>query len=300
MTGRQESTFNMFRDVQLTGADNQAFVNTVPALKTGFLTLKANNANISGLASLQAKVLSGISIDKNALKNSMAGFTYNYAGAGRAWAASNNDNTTYKALDISITKIKQSPDDLAGPVCQNVYDILNANAPALVPFGLSPAMLGELLSSINDYVASVPLPDNAVNNRQTYTTNLETAISGNSKFLDTQLDNIVRTQTNINHDFVTTYFNSREIIDPPSHPTTFKINVQDGSGNPVLNAKAEVTGTAKFNYTDASGNTEVKGFKKGVYSILVTHAQFQPSQQDNIAMGLGETKSFNFILTPLP
>ncbi|HLG35455.1 MAG TPA: hypothetical protein VI757_11295, partial [Bacteroidia bacterium] len=72
------------------------------------------------------------------------------------------------------------------------------------------------------------------------------------------------------------------------------------AGNPLLNIKAEVVGKAKFNFTDAAGNTELKGFKKDVYSVLLTHPLFQPSQQDNIAMGLGETKSLTFTLTPLP
>jgi len=300
MNARQEATFNMFRDVELTGTNNQTFVNTIPVLKTDFLTLKANNNNISGLASLQAQVISGITVDKKILKNHMAELCYNYSGAGRAWASSNNDTTTYNALNIVISKIKQTPDDLAGPVCQNVYNILFANAAALVPFGLIAAMLGELLAAINDYVASVPLPDNAVNSRQTYTTNLDTAFTANSKFLETQLDNLVRVQTSVNHDFVTTYFNSRNIIDPPTHPTTFKIHAQDEAGNPLLHIKAEVVGTAKFNFTDAAGDTEVKGFRKGIYSILLSDPRFQPSQQDNIAMGLGETKSFTFTLHPIP
>lgn len=300
MTAEQEAIFNMCRDTRLTGSENQVFVDTIPQLKAGFDNLAARINLISGLASLQAQVLTGISVDTGDLKQTMARNTFNYGGPGRAWADSNADATTYNMLNISESKILNARNDVAGPMCMNVYTILNANAVALVPFGLIAAQINELLGNINDYIAAVPLSSNAVNQRQTYTSNIETQIREVSEFLERQLDNIVRGQINNNADFVSTYFNSREVIDPPTQSTTFNISVlNNASGNPMLNAKAEAVGFAKFAFTDADGKCALKQFKKGIYSILVSFEGFNPSQQDNIAIGLGETKDLTFRLVPL-
>jgi len=303
MKAEQEAIFNMFRDthnVSISSPANIAFVGSILEMQNGFTRLGTFISTISGLASLQAQVLSGIGVDKNQLKDIMAKNAFNYSGPGRAWAASNNDDTTYDALNISITKIKQARDDQAGPIAQNMYNILNANAALLTPFGLIAAQLNELLGNINGYTASVPLPASAINLRQTYTQNIIDQIRDGSDFLERILDNIVRGQINNNPDFITTYFNNRAIIDPPRQSTTFNILVLDDvTGNPIGNAKAEAVGFAKFAFTDADGKCALKQFKKGFYSILVTATGFNPSQQDNIDIGLGDTKDLVFRLIRL-
>jgi hypothetical protein len=301
MTADQESIFNMFRDTLKTGRDNQVFVNTIPQMKAGFDSLEDSINLLLGLASLQARVLTGISIDTNELKESMAHNAFNYGGPGRAWADANSDSATYNALNISEAKIKAAKSDLAGPIAMNIYNILNTNAAALVPYGLTAAQISELLGNINDYIAAVPLSSNAINLRQTYTSNIETAIRKGSDFLERQLDNIMRGQVNNNQDLVSTYFNSREIIDPPKQSTTFNILALDAATNlPLLNAKAEAIAQAKFAFTDVNGFCALKQFPKGIYSILVTLAGYNPLQIDNIPIGLGETKDLTFRLTKIP
>jgi hypothetical protein len=300
MTARDEATLNMLRATRQVGLDNSAILLGIPMLGTGFTDLNTKINTITGLVSLQAAVINGIAIDKLVLKNTMARLTYNYAGSGRAWANSNNDNTTYEALDIKEYIIKRFADDVAGPNCQNVFNILNANAAALVPFGLTAAMLTEVSNAINDYIAIVPLPTNAINIRQTYTDNIPVRIDEASLFLERGLDNIVRTQINTNPDFVSTYFNAREIIDPPTNSTTFKITVlEQGTNTPILEARAEVLNTTKIGFTDENGKTELKQFKKDIYTVHVSAAGYSPSQQI-VPIGLGETKELTFLLTLAP
>jgi len=297
MTSREEAIFNMFRAARQVGLDNAVFVATVPAMGIAFTELNTRITSISGLASLQAAVLSGISVDKNQLKDKMALLTFNYSGPGRAWAAQNGNDTNYNALNVTESKIKRTPDDLAGPVCQGVHTLLNANALALVPFGLTAAMLAELLTTITDYVTIVPLPANAVNIRQTYTGNIDDKIKSTSDFLERQLDNIVRGQINVKPDFVHTFFNARDIIDPPKNSTTFKIEVLENVTNtPILEARFEAVDTTKVGFTDVDGNGELKEFKKDTYTILVTKEGFNPEQQI-VPIGLGETKELTFHLT---
>jgi hypothetical protein len=300
MTAKDEAILNMLRATRQVGLDNSAILLGVPMLGTTFTGLNNQINTITGLVSLQAALINGIAIDKLVLKNTMAQLTYNYAGTGRAWAASNNDNTTYEALDLKEYIIKRLADDLAGPSCQNVYNILNANAATLVPFGLTPAMLTEVLNAINDYMAIVPLPTNAINIRQTYTDNISDRIKDASLFLERQLDNLVRAQINAQPDFASTYFHAREIIDPPTNSTTFKVTVlQQGTNTPILGARAEVVGTEKIEYTDANGKTELKKFKKDTYTVHVSATGYSPSQQI-VPIGLGETKELTFLLTVAP
>ena len=306
MNSRQESHFNMFTSVNKVGTDNATFVATIPELQNDFAANSAVIATLSGLASLQAQVINGIAIDKKDLKKVMATFAFNYSGPGRAWAAKLGNDEIFQALNISFSKIMKAEDGLAGPIVQNMYNILNANAATLLPYGLTPAMLGQLLSSINDYTAIVPLTGGAVNNRQTYTTNIDNLIKRHLLFLERQLDSLVVAQFNANPDFVSTYKNSREIIDPPKRSTTFKILVLEQSATPkatqptpIAGAKVQAVGTAKFAFTDETGNCELKEFRKGIYSILVTSPNHTPVQQDNISIGLGKTKSLTFTLPRL-
>ncbi|MBI4931996.1 MAG: carboxypeptidase regulatory-like domain-containing protein [Bacteroidetes bacterium] len=310
MNSQQEARFNMFGTVAKVGTDNSTFIATIPELQNGFNTNQTVIATLSGLASLQAQVINGIAIDKKDLKKVMATFAFNYSGPGRAWAAKLGNDEIFQALNISISKIRETLDGLAAPIAQNMYNISNANAATLIPFGLTAAMLGELLASINDYTAIVPLTGGAINNRQTYTQNIDDVIKKHLLFLERQLDSLVVAQSNANPDFVSTYKNSREIIDPPKHSTTFKILVLEQTATPrttqpapIEGAKVQAVNTAKVAFTDASGNTELKEFRKGIYSILVTSPNHTPVQQDNISIGLGQTKTLTFslpLLTPPP
>jgi hypothetical protein len=302
MQKREEANFNMFRAVYALRSDYSTLISSIPALASGFNDLQARISNISGLVSLQAAVISGIAIDKENLKAKMAILTYNYSGAARAWAAGNKDDTTYEALNLVQSVIKKKPDEVAGPACLNIYNIMNANAAALLPFGLTAAMLSELNTTISDYIAIVPLPANAINIRQTYTDNIIKSVRQGADFLKRQLDNIVRAQINANPGFVKTYFNSREIIDPPTNSTTFKITVweDDGTGKPgaqaVSGARCEVIGIAdKVTHTDSEGKAALSKFKKGNYTLLVTADGYAPVQR-LISIGLGETKEVAFIL----
>jgi hypothetical protein len=300
MTADQEALYNMFRDTNKVGTDNPAILVAVPKMGTVFTELGNRINNISGLISLQAQVLTGMAIDKEQLKEVMATLQYNYAGPGRAWADENGSDANYNALNISKSKVLRTRDDQAGPVAQNVFNLLNTNSAALVAYGLSAAQLLELQNAINDYVASVPLPISGINQRQTYTQNIEIAINDTSKLLNRRLDNLVRGQVNIYGDFHSTYFNSREIIDPPTKPTTFNIRVErSDDSTPILQAKAEAVGTIKVAFTDGNGQCALKQFKKGVYTILVTKPGFHPIQQI-VEIGLGQVKNLTFRLVPLP
>jgi len=296
MDGYLEATFNMFRAAKKVGDDFVVFVNTVPALQAGFLKLTNFINTITGLISLQAQVITGNAVSKRELKERMATLTFNYSGPGRAWAAENNNNALFDALNVSISKIKAALDDQAGPMCQTIYGHLNTNALTLVPYGLSAAMLSELLNTINDYMASVPLPTNAINNRQTYTQNIEDKIKETSEFLERQLDNLVVGQTNNNADFARTYKNSREILNPPTHSTTFKFIVLDENGDPINNAKCEAINTTKVSFTGSDGKAELVKFLKGKYNLLVSHSLYVPEQRDNVEIGLGETLEVTFKL----
>jgi hypothetical protein len=299
MNSHQEASYNMFRSANQIGLDNNVYIATIAEMDTGFTGLQTRVNNLAGLISLQAAVISGIAVDKNDLKETMARLTFNYAGPGRAWAAQNGDDTTYNALNVAESKILKQADDVAGPVCSGIYTILNANAALLTPFGLTAPMLGELNNAILDYIAIVPLPHNAVNNRKTYTTNIETQLKDTSDFLDRQLDNIVRGQINANPDFVSDYFNAREIIDAPVHSTTFKITVVNAAGAvPLLNTRAEMVGTTKIAFTDLSGLCELKQFKGDTYTVLVTLTGFVPSQQI-VEIKTGETIELTFTLTAI-
>jgi hypothetical protein len=303
MQKREEANFNMFRAVYAIRSDYSALISSIPALASGFNNLQARISSISGLISLQAAVISGIAVDKETLKAKMASLTYNYSGTARAWAADNEDDTSYEALNLVQSMIKKLPDEVAGPACMNIYNILNANSAALLPFGLTAAMLSELNTSISDYTAIVPLPANAINIRQTYTENIIKSVRQSASFLKRQLDNIVRAQINTNSDFVKTYFNSREIIDPPTNSTTFKITVweDDGTGKPgaktIAGARFEVIGIAdKVTHTDSEGKAALSKFRKDTYTLLVTADGYSPVQK-LISIGLGETKDLTFTLT---
>ena len=114
MTAREEAILNMFREVNQVGIDNNGFITGIPMLDASFTDLKNRILKITGLASLQASVRSGIAIDKLHLKYKMARLTYYYSGAGRAWAAMNDDDQNYEAMNLSEYTLKKARDEKAG------------------------------------------------------------------------------------------------------------------------------------------------------------------------------------------
>jgi hypothetical protein len=164
-------------------------------------------------------------------------------------------------------------------------------------------MLNELDTAITDYVAIVPLPTNAINIRQTYTDNISERIKDTALFLERQLDNISRVQINANSDYVKTYFNGREIIDPPTNSTTFKIFVYEfdptqpnqRGGRAIANVRAMVLNTDRVTHTDEDGKCVLKQFRKGEYTIHVSKDGYIPEQQ-TVMIGLGDTKELTFFL----
>lgn len=216
MNDRQENKLNMYHAVEQILDDNAAIIASVAAFQTATANFKAKIAQIVAADQQKSISLKGIAVDKNVAKRALAQKATGVARLVSAYASATANNILREQVKFSDSALLRKRDDQIAQLCQNIRDAADDNAAALLSYGVTPAMLADLQTAIDDYAARVPAPRAAVSTRATLQTNLAALFKAADDILINQLDDLLPALEAASPDFAETYRNARELIDQPS------------------------------------------------------------------------------------
>jgi hypothetical protein len=300
MERKTEAKLNMYRAVANHCNANPAIVATVPAFQTAVTALNANISTILSTAQMEVQVISGITADKSALKESLAQQAADIAAIVFAFASSTNNNTLKEQVKFSFREILRIKDDLIAPTCLNIHDAANANLAALAAYGITAATLTAFNNAITNYSAAVPSPRNAVSLRAAYKKDITNLIKQTDKLLKEQLDKLSVQFKTANTEFYNAYKSNRVIIDAGAAGTQIKGKVVSAVDNKALkDVKVEIVGNGLSDLSSNTGRFMIKPGAAGNYSIKLSKTGFQDNTLANVVVQTGQPSDVGtVILTP--
>ena len=163
MTIIQENKLSMYRAV-FTFSDDIPWVTliaTVPMLQNKFAILghllTPLEAGSEG-QSTSTQQSTGATADKSTRRANLVTAILAVAAPLYAVAASLGDNEIKAVADVTASKLKALRDDLLGSRANSIHVLASANAAALVPAGVTAAILLDLLNKKNTWIANTQRP----------------------------------------------------------------------------------------------------------------------------------------------
>jgi hypothetical protein len=224
MNDRQENKVGMIRTTGKVLNDNNAEYAAIPALVAQVANLDASLGLIDQLVQAQQSDTSGITLDKKKVLEQMIDKALQVAGALKAWASEQSDNTLQTKADITRSSFLSVRDEKRDDVAQEIHNLANTHIVALAPYGITAATLTALQTRIDAYQFIVVGPQHAKAQRTTITQALDDEINRASMLLNDRIDGLVEPYKASGTTFYADYQNARKIIDnagggtPPAPP----------------------------------------------------------------------------------
>ncbi len=296
MNANQEAKLKMYRALQTLCGANTSIINTNPAFLTAYNQFVANIAAIISRVQSDGVPLTGITVDKNVVKQNLCEKAAAIAGIVFAYASTVGNNTLKAEVDYTISALSRLREDALAPRCQSIHDIAEEILDVLEDYGVTSAMLADLQATITLYSVETPKSRTAIAGRKTTTANIATLYDDTDVILRDRMDRLVVTFAAAHPDFVKTYETTRRVIKPPHTATQLKVCITDKSTkspikNAVVTAKPTTNGDDSATIiTDSTGEAFFKPTPHGKYTLTITATGYTTYENDELFILMGEIK----------
>src|SRR5947209_1866696 len=110
------------------------------------------------------------------------------AGDLHSFAVKNGNAELQAKCDLTITDLVRMGETVIAPRCQEIRDLADSNAAALVPYGVEAADITALKTLVDDYKALIAKPREAVVSRKAVTGNITDDYAAADDLLNNELD----------------------------------------------------------------------------------------------------------------
>ena len=242
MTSEQESRFSMqlvARDF-LTG--NATITATLPSNAGFFTAVTTGITQIQSIREQQEFDKTGIAVNKTQLKTNLVALAIDVSRKVIAYATIVNNAVLLKEVKYTESELKKSADSILKDRCQVIYGRANANLAALATYGVTAAILTNLLNALNAYNTSIPKPRPGIADKKVATEQLAIllkSVDDNLAKIDALVEIVRVTQAN----FYSEYKNARKVVETGVGSLTVKGKITDSVSGVGLKG-ATITFTA--------------------------------------------------------
>jgi len=235
----------------------------------------------------------------------MQNIAFKCASAVSAYAASIKNNTLRVKVSFSLNAMTAKKKEEIDDICQNIHDEANNNLASASGFGYSNTDVSDLQTAISLYRDSMSNPRQAIISRsvalETITAQIREILNTNFKEL---MDAMVHTLTISNPNFVSGYFQAREIIDLGTTHTRVAGTVSDKNGTFLEGVifSAHKTGEPQIKVkakTDSKGKYTIPKFPPGIFDFTWELQDYQSKSETNIHIKPGKELRRRITLLPL-
>lgn len=321
MTIEQRNYYDMYLAVDKFYTDNQAELDLILARKNAFLKVQTNNPLIGDALGKQSLPGTGITLDKQVLRDQVDQHTYINTSIVASYARSVENNTLYAQMNYPLSTIAAINDESIADWAEERKDIVSGIVAALVDYGITAVSQTAWQSAIDAYRPAIASTRDFEVDRSGHTLNLDLLILQTRDHLTNVLDKLMSVYRFSNPVLYARYKTARSIVDLghghaspgiPGTPTAPRSTVMGKVSNamtlmPVIGASVKVVaplGDILTVTTDALGNYVIE-FNTPAVAIeanLVVEAPFYyPSTTPfTITTDEGGTFPINVELNPQP
>lgn len=302
MTKFQQGRVNMFEAVLRFLIQNIAIMATRPALQAAFNTYKLKLANLQSTENFYSKVLTGITTDKNVLKQMVAELFSENAGQAHAYAFKEGNNELMKNMDFSEKKLLRMPDGEMTKVCHNILPLIKEYMDKLADYGISNETADTMEKMLLTFEEDKPSPRNAISDRSSFTKSRNQEIPAINKLLRNSIDKLMLKLRKDDPRLYNAYLSNRIVVDIASRETKMTGIISDEVSNKGMQ-KVEIKAISDENtfttLSTAKGKYKLKITEPGTYRIVVVHPGYQPGGEQLLDVKLGTQYRQDILLKPV-
>jgi hypothetical protein len=213
MNAKQENKLSMYLAVKAVCDRNTSTWQSLQAFGDAYADFGTHVQNIQNIAQSQAADSTGLSADKQQLRETMADIALEVGNAVYAYARKSKNNELTAKVNVTRSSFLGGRDTIAADSARNVLAEANGNLANLGPFGVTADKLTALKGAIDAYADSIAKPRDARASGATATSKLADEFSAADEVLGDQMDTLVLQFRSANAVFVTDYQNARLIVD---------------------------------------------------------------------------------------
>lgn len=291
MTSEQESRFSMqlvTRDFLIVNAPITA---TLPNYAGFFTAVNNGITQIQVIREQQEFDKTGIAVNKTQLKTSLISLAIDVSRKVVAYATIANNSILLKEVKYTESDLKKSADTILKDRCQVIYDRANSNLAALATYGVTAAILTNLLNALTAYNTSIPKPRLGIADKKLATEQLAAllkSVDDNLAKIDALVEIVRITQAN----FYSGYKTARKIVETGVGSLSAKGKITDSVSGAGLKG-ATITFTSETGARNAKtgnafvpvvkksadlGGFNIKTLPEGSYNVTIT----KPGYKDAI------------------
>lgn len=213
MTTNQTSKLNMYKSVKQLCETNPVLFAAVPAVAGVVEELSTMINRIDSVSLTQGINTTGITQDKNSIKQNLGELAVEVSGAVVAYAVKNKNNELRMAVDYSVSDIIRTKDADAIHVCRIILEKAQSQLTGLIHYGVNASKLNSLQASINAYSEIINKKQGSKITKVAATKDLDKLFLECDLLLKDVLDRLVFSCRKSDVNFYNKYTHARQIVE---------------------------------------------------------------------------------------
>lgn len=289
MRNTWENILSMLLAVRNVLTTNLAKITPIASFLSAYQALVADIAVIETLQAETQQDIKGITITKTEARNLLVSLTRKVQAGLLSYAVSINNQELKESINFKNADYNKARDTDLVAICSTVYTQANANAAALVPFGIVQADIDAILAQIAVFELIISKPREAIVGREVKLKELREQLDFAVGLLKQQIDVYMELFRESEAEFYNNYFTAREIGDNGVRTVSIRGKVYDYvRGVPIEGVSVKLVESGKEVVTRGKGNYQFKSLHAGVYTIVAAHEEYQQKQYSSIAVEEGK------------
>jgi carboxypeptidase family protein len=276
MDTKQTNKDNMFDATYLVLQTNLSIWTANAVMTTAVGKLNTYITGISSTATAQGVVTTGVTDNKDSVKETLITNIMLNANAGLAYASTAGNLVLKAKCKLNESELAKSKEAVLVTIAQNVHDALLPVAAALAGYGASATTLGTLQTSTTSFSGLVGTPRSARTSSISATGTLAEQFTDTMEFLEDTMDPLMAQYKVSNAAFYNSYIAARVIVDS-GHRTTVILKgfVYNSTSHALAHAKVTIVGNKHHKkITEADGHYKFTHLTAGTYTIQVEATGF--------------------------
>lgn len=276
MTSDQKNRFNMFMVVFNFLGLNPAIVSTIPFSALFMSTLQNIISQILLYGEQQIFDKKGIAVYKERVRATLISSAIDIARKTAAYASIVGNDTLFNEMDLTETQLKRDDGNNLLEHCKGIYDRSNANAAALVPYGVTAAMITGLQNNIDSFFNTKANPRLGIVEKKKATTELKKLFDMGDAAMK-KCDIMIEIVRISQPQFYRSYRDARIIVNTSEHTIALKAQVVDKTtGKPieevvcVFTSEGSDTVVRIRKKTAKKGGFMIRNMQAGTYKVAVS------------------------------
>lgn len=252
----------------------------------------------SSYLSTQSTMTSGVTTDKmNAMKLAIEQGIIISASV-QVYARDNNNNTLYKDLSFSRSGLARLSDTELVVKLKFIHAQATANLAGLADYGITAAKLTAYMTLITNFSNLLTAPRNRQILIKTATKDLDILFKEGRNELNT-MDKLIKQFIAAGGDFVSNYYNARQLINLGTQHTRVKMIVVDEINHtPIAAAQIRISGHNEEYLSNTAGEYKDR-ISAGVHTIRCTAQGYKEKVLTDVHIKAGRINVLLLTLLPL-